>query len=87
MSYANPRPAKLKAQVNTRTVTGNGNPTQGVREVGEKCMVQRSPMDPGFFLIYFGKKSPSKQEYAKIPAESLPDTIQYTDNKPEGFNF
>jgi hypothetical protein len=87
MSYANPRPAKLKAEVNTRTITGNGMPTEGTRKAGEKCMVQRSPMDPGFFLIYFGKKSPTKQEYAKIPAESLPDTIQYTDGKPEGFNF
>ena len=87
MSYANPRPAKLKKQVDTRTITGNGSPTLQQRAVGEKCQAQRSPNDPGFFILYFGKKSATKQEYAKVPAEELADTIQYTDGKPEGFNF
>ena len=87
MSYANPRPAKLKAPVDTRTITGNGMPTTGTRAAGEKCQAQRSPTDPGFFILYFGKKTPSKQEYAKVPAEKLADTIDYTDGKPEGFNF
>lgn len=87
MSYANPRPAKLKLQVATRIITGNGSPTTAMREPKEKCTAQRSPNDPGFFILYFGKKTPSKQEYAKIPAEQLADTIEYTDGKPEGFNF
>lgn len=87
MSYANPRAAKLKMEVDTKTITGNGNPTFGKRKAGEKCMAQRSPGDIGFFILYFGKRSSTKQEFAKVPAEKLADFIQYTDGKPEGFNF
>jgi hypothetical protein len=87
MSYANPRPAKLKVDVATKTITGNGSPTTGKRFAGEKCRAQRSPGDIGWYILYFGKSSPTQQEFAKVPAEQLVDTIQYTDGKPEGFNF
>jgi hypothetical protein len=87
MSYANPRPAKLKQDVETRTITGNGNPTTGTRKAGEKCQAQRSPGDLGWFILYFGKRSATKQEFAKVQAEKLRDFIDYTDGLPEGRNF
>jgi hypothetical protein len=87
MSYAAPRAAKLKIEVETKTVTGNGLPTMGKRKAGSKCKAQRSPGDIGFFILYFGARSATKQEFAKIPAEKLAETIEYTDGLPEGFNF
>lgn len=86
MSYANPRPARLKKDVVTKIITSSG-PTAGSQKAGTKCQAQRSPGDIGFFVLYFGKRSATKAEVAKIPAEQLAETIEYTDGKPEGFNF
>lgn len=87
MSYANPRPAKLKLDVETKTITGNGNPTMGTRKAGTKCKAQRNPGDIGWYILYFGARSATKQEFAKIPAEKLRDYIDYTDGLPDGHNF
>jgi len=86
MSYANPRPAKLKKDVETVIITHQGK-TAGSQKAGTKCQAQRSPGDIGFFVLYFGKRAATRSEIAKIPAEKLHEYITYTDGKPEGFNF
>lgn len=86
MSYANPRPAKLKKDVDTKLITAKGvSPSN--QKAGVKCSVQRNPNDIGWYNLYFGKRSSTSAEVAKIPAEQLTDFIEYTDKKPEGFNF
>lgn len=80
MSYAAPRPAKLKIEVTSKNI-GKGGALENHR-AGKKVQVQRSPAEPGFFIIWF-----SKYNIAKIPAEQLQATIEYTDGKPEGFNY
>ncbi|WP_256858486.1 hypothetical protein [Burkholderia cenocepacia] len=39
--------------------------------------VQRSPAEPGLFIIWFGKT-----EIAKVPALQLSETIEYIDGRP-----
>jgi hypothetical protein len=56
---------------------GPGNqPTPGNTR-GKKVKVQRSPAEPGLFIIWFGKT-----EIAKVPALQLSETIEYIDGRP-----
>jgi hypothetical protein len=49
-------------------------------KAGKACQVQRNPSNPGMFIVYF-----SNTNIAQVPAEHLPETIQYMDGKPEGW--
>lgn len=75
MSYAAPRKAKLKLPL-TAKVIGQGRTVD--YKAGKACQVQRNPSQPGIFIVYF-----SKTNIAQVPAEKLPETIEYTDGKPE----
>ena len=75
MSYELPRPAKLLVPVTTKYI---GQDDGRSHKAGKKCNVQRSPADPGIFIIWFGKK-----EYAKVPALELTQTIEYLDGRPQ----
>ena len=77
MSYAAPRPAKLKIQLETKVI---GTPTKNMQKIGKKVQVQRNPSQPGMFIVWISKK-----ELAQVPAEKLTDTIEYTDGRPEGW--
>jgi hypothetical protein len=77
MSYAAARKAKLKISV-TAKVIGQGTFVE--YKAGEACQVQRNPSNPGMFIVYF-----SKTNIVQVPAEQLPETIQYMDGKPEGW--
>lgn len=76
MSYAFSRKAKLKISLNAKVV-GQGKIVE--YKAGEACQVQRNPNNPGTFIVWF-----SKTHIAQVPAEQLPETIQYMDEKPEG---
>lgn len=76
MSYENPRPAKLLKDVQSKYV---GKPDGRLHKAGKKVTVQRSPQNPGEFIIWFGKA-----EYAKCLPLNLAETIQYTDGRREG---
>lgn len=73
MSYEPPRPAKLLVAIESKYLGFNVGRTH---RAGKKVKVQRSPADPGVFIIWFGKA-----EIAKVPARQLMDTIEYTDAK------
>jgi len=73
MSYEQPRPAKLLIEVESKYI---GFTVGRTHRAGKKVKVQRSPADPGIFIIWFGKA-----EVAKIPALQLPQTIEYTDDR------
>lgn len=75
MSYELPRPAKLLVQVDSKYLGIGAGRTH---KAGKKCKVQRSPADPGVFVIWFGKT-----EYAKVAALQLTATIQYTDGREQ----
>ncbi|QNB14284.1 hypothetical protein G5S35_22360 [Paraburkholderia tropica] len=75
MSYELPRAAKLKKEVESKYIGLNAGRTH---KAGKKCKVQRSPAEPGLFIIWFGKT-----EIAKIPALQLTDTIEYLDGRPQ----
>jgi len=77
MSYASARKAKLKISV-TAKVIGQG--TFVDYKAGKACQVQRNPSNPGMFIVYF-----SKTNIVQVPADQLPETIQYMDGKPEGW--
>jgi hypothetical protein len=75
MSYELPRAAKLLVQVESKYVgIGCGR----THRAGKKCKVQRSPVEPGTFIIWFGKT-----EYAKVQALQLTQTIEYTDGRTQ----
>lgn len=76
MSYAAARKAKLKISV-TAKVIGQGTIVE--YKAGKACQVQRNPSNLGMFIIYF-----SKTNIGQVPAELLPETIQYTNGNPEG---
>jgi hypothetical protein len=75
MSYELPRAAKLKREVESKYIGLNAGRTH---KAGKKCKVQRSPAEPGVFIIWFGKT-----EIAKVPALQLTDTIEYLDGRPQ----
>jgi len=75
MSYEIPRAAKLLVPVQTKVV---GSDEGRLLKVGKAVKVQRSPAEPGVFIIWVSKK-----EYAKIPALQLTETIQYTDGREQ----
>lgn len=77
MSYEVPRPALLLKDVQSKYI---GKDTGRLHKAGKKVKVQRSPANPGEFIIWFGKA-----EIAKFQALDLVDTIQYTDGRKEGF--
>jgi hypothetical protein len=77
MSYAAPRKAKIKV-VLTAKVIGTGRTVE--YKAGKACQVQRNPGHPGMFIVWF-----SRTNVAHIPAERLPETIEYADGKPEGW--
>ena len=77
MSYAAPRKAKTKKAL-TAKVIGRNSIIEF--EVGTSCRVQRNPSQPGIFIIWF-----SKNKIAQIPAKELPETIEFIDGKPEGW--
>lgn len=76
MSYELPRPAKLLVDVKSKFI---GKDEGNLHKAGKKVKVQRSPANPGEFIIWFGKA-----EIAKVQALDLRDTIAYTDGRPEG---
>ena len=75
MSYEIPRAAKLLVAVQTKIIGSNDGRTL---KAGKTVKVQRSPAEPGVFIIWASKK-----EYAKITALQLPETIQYTDGREQ----
>lgn len=78
MSYELPRAAKLLVDVQSKFI---GKPDGNLHKAGKKVKVQRSPANPGEFVIWFGA---GNKEYAKVQAMDLKDTIAYTDGRPEG---
>jgi hypothetical protein len=78
MSYELPRAAKLLKDVQSKYLGKNEG---RLHKAGKKVKVQRSPANPGEFLIWFGT---GNKEYAKIQALELRDTIEYTDGRHEG---
>jgi hypothetical protein len=77
MSYETPRPAKLLIDVQSKFI---GKDEGRMHKTGKKVKVQRSPANPGEFIIWFGKA-----EIAKIQSLELSKTIEYTDGRKEGF--
>lgn len=77
MSYAAPRKAKIKVAMVAKVI-GQGRTVE--YKAGKACQVQRNPSNPGMFIVYF-----SKTNIAQVPAMQLPETIEYTDGKPEGW--
>lgn len=75
MSYELPRPAKLLIEVHSKYLGLDAGRTH---KAGKKCKVQRSPADPGLFILWFGKT-----EIAKIPAIQLTQTVEYTDGRTQ----
>jgi hypothetical protein len=75
MSYELPRPAKLLVEIESKYIGFNVGRTH---KAGKKVKVQRSPADPGLFIIWF-----SKTEIATIAAVQLPQTIEYTDGRAQ----
>lgn len=75
MSYAAPRRAKTKVAL-TAKVIGQARTIE--HKAGKSCQVQRNPTHPGMFIVWFNKTN-----IAHIPAERLPETIEYVDGKPE----
>ncbi|MEZ0602972.1 hypothetical protein ACAX43_12575 [Paraburkholderia sp. IW21] len=75
MSYEMPRAAKLLKEVESKYIGLSAGRTH---KAGKKCKVQRSPADPGLFIIWFGKT-----EIAKVPALQLTETIEYTDGRQQ----
>ncbi|MEX3923097.1 hypothetical protein AB4Y36_03610 [Paraburkholderia sp. BR10936] len=75
MSYELPRAAKLLINVDSKYIGLDAGRTH---KAGKKCKVQRSPADPGLFIIWFGKT-----EIAKVPALRLTQTIEYTDGRTQ----
>jgi len=75
MSYELPRAAKLKVAIESKYI---GLQVGRTHKAGKKCKVQRSPADPGLFIIWFGKT-----EIAKVPALQLTETIEYTDGRTQ----
>lgn len=73
MSYELPRPAKLLINVDSKYIGLDAGRTH---KAGKKVKVQRSPAEPGLFIIWFGKT-----EIAKVPALQLTQTIEYTDGR------
>lgn len=75
MSYEIPRAAKLLKPVESRYIGIGAGRTH---KAGKKCKVQRSPAEPGTFIIWFGKT-----EIAKVQALDLTSTIEYTDGREQ----
>lgn len=75
MSYEVPRAAKLLKEIESRYI---GIGTGRTHKAGKKVKVQRSPANPGEFIIWFGKT-----EIAKVQALDLISTIQYTDGREQ----
>lgn len=76
MSYAAPRKAKTKTGLVAKVIGANRTVEY---KPGKACRVQRNPAHPGMFIVWF-----SRTDIAHIPAERLPETIEYTDGRPEG---
>ena len=80
MAYEIPRPAKLLIAVTAKVV---GKTETRDYKAGKKCTVQRDPMAPGNFIIYFeNNRSKGIAIIKKIPGEELRNTIEYTDGRP-----
>ncbi|SAK46398.1 hypothetical protein AWB76_00904 [Caballeronia temeraria] len=75
MSYEIPRVAKLKKEVESKYIGLSAGRTH---KAGKKVKVQRSPAEPGLFIIWFGKT-----EIAKVQALDLSSTIEYTDGREQ----
>lgn len=73
MSYEIPRSAKLLVDVQSKYI---GKVDGRKHKAGKTVKVQRSPAEPGTFIIWFGKT-----EIAKVQALDLTKTIQYTDGR------
>jgi hypothetical protein len=78
MSYEVPRAAKLLVDVQSKFI---GKDEGKMHKAGKKVKVQRSPSNPGEFIIWFGA---GNKEYAKVQSLDLRQTIEYTDGRPEG---
>ncbi|WP_175658232.1 hypothetical protein [Burkholderia vietnamiensis] len=75
MSYELPRAAKLLVDVQSKYI---GKVDGRLHKAGKSVKVQRSPANPGEFIIWFGKA-----EIAKVQALDLPNTIKYTDRREQ----
>ncbi|WP_236002473.1 hypothetical protein [Paraburkholderia elongata] len=73
MSYEPLRPAKLLIEVESKYIGFN---VGRKHRAGKKVKVQRSPANPGIFIIWFGKA-----EVAQVPALRLAQTVEYTDDQ------
>lgn len=77
MSYAAPRKARTKKALTAKIIGSNNVVTF---EIGKICRVQRNPSQPGLFIIWF-----SQNKIVQVPAKELPETIEFIDGKPEGW--
>lgn len=77
MSYAAPRKAKTKVPMIAKVIGANRTIEY---KAGKACQVQRNPSNPGMFIVYF-----SKTNITQVPAIQLPEAIEYTDGKLEGW--
>lgn len=75
MSYETPRNAKLKLPLQAKVI---GKGVMVEYGAGKACQVQRNPSKPGWFIVYF-----RKDHIGQVPAEQLPETIQYTDGREQ----
>lgn len=75
MSYAAPRKAKTKKELVAKVI---GKGETKTYKAGKACSVMRNPSQPGMFIVYFTPKI-----IAQVRAEDMPETIEYTDGKPD----
>lgn len=79
MSYELPRKAKTLVAI-TAKVVGKDR-TVDYKE-GKACTVQRSPSNPGEFIIYF-KYTRTEAIIAKVDSIKITETIEYTDGREQ----
>lgn len=77
MSYELPRPAKTLVPL-TAKVIGKGTTVD--YKAGKSCTVQRSPSNPGEFIIYF-KYTKTEAILTKVDSIKITETIEYTDGR------
>lgn len=75
MNHELPRCAKLLVTLESKYI---GFDVGRAYKAGKKVKVQRDPIDPGQFIIWFGRT-----EVARIPALRLAQTIEYADGRSE----
>lgn len=79
MSYELPRKAKTLVPLTAKVI--GKNMTKDYK-AGKACEVQRSPMNPGEFIIYF-QNTKTAAILCKVDAINLVETIEYTDGREQ----